>query len=172
MPFWAVNGQLGNKRPKDATRDLGLMTQKSPVLDVLPSWVSLAFMRTAPGCCYLRVPALLRCAQESIQRLEDIVNRAIVQIALVVSQELYVTEKLLAIDLVEVAQVVLHGKVKKETEAVVVRPQRFLAFALLVFALKELKLCEPLVHSVRDFRPSSVIQILNDGHVCVESFEV
>jgi hypothetical protein len=40
------------------------------------------------------------CPQESVQSFEDVVNSAIVEIALVVSQELHVPQKLLAIDLV------------------------------------------------------------------------
>jgi hypothetical protein len=43
---------------------------------------------------------------------------------------------------------------------------------LLIFALKKLKLSEPLIHGVRDFRPTSIFLILNDGYVCVESIEV
>jgi len=35
-----------------------------------------------------------------------------------------------------------------------------------------LKLGEPLVHSVRDFRASSVILILNDWHLGIESLEI
>jgi hypothetical protein len=53
-----------------------------------------------------------------------------------------------------------------------VRPQRLLAFSLLVFAQKELKLGEPLIHGVRDFRMTGFVFVLNDRHVCVESFEV
>ena len=113
-----------------------------------------------------------RVAQESVQRLEDIVNRAIVQIALVVSQELDVPQKVLAVDLVEVAQVLLRREVKEESEAVVVRSQRLLTLALLVFALEELKLGEPLIHCVCDLCSTTIVLVLNDWHVCVESVEV
>src|SRR5262249_33294211 len=47
-----------------------------------------------------------------------------------------------------------------------------LALALLVFALEQLKFGEPLVDSVCDFRPTSVVRILNDGNIGFESFEV
>ena len=67
------------------------------------------------------------CAEKRVQRLEDIVNRSIVKVALVVSQELHVPQKLLAIDLVEVAQVVLRCEVKKESKSIVVGSQRLLA---------------------------------------------
>lgn len=40
------------------------------------------------------------CAQERVQRLEDVVNRAIVQVALVVSEKLDVAQKLLAVNVV------------------------------------------------------------------------
>jgi hypothetical protein len=43
---------------------------------------------------------------------------------------------------------------------------------LLVFALKELKLGEPLIHSVRDFRSTGVVLVLNDWHVGIESLEI
>jgi hypothetical protein len=62
--------------------------------------------------------------------------------------------------------------VEEEAEAIVVRPQRFLALPLLVFPLKELWLCEPLIHGVRNFRSISIVLVLNDGHVCVESLDV
>ena len=52
-----------------------------------------------------------------------------------------------------------------------VRPQRLLAFSLLVFTLKELQLSEPLIHGVGDFR-CRLVFVLHDRHVCVESFEV
>jgi len=45
-------------------------------------------------------------------------------------------------------------------------------FALLVFALEQLKLGKPLIHGIRDFRPSRVIQIVNHRYVGIESFEV
>jgi hypothetical protein len=38
--------------------------------------------------------------------------------------------------------------------------------------LKELKLGEPLIHCVRDFRPTGFVLILNDQNVCVESLKV
>ena len=40
------------------------------------------------------------CAQKCVQSFEDVVNRAIVQIALVVSQELHVPQKSVAVNLV------------------------------------------------------------------------
>ena len=43
---------------------------------------------------------IVPCPEEGIQRLEDVVNRAIVQVALVFSQEFDVAQKLLAVDLV------------------------------------------------------------------------
>jgi hypothetical protein len=42
----------------------------------------------------------------------------------------------------------------------------------LVFALKKLKLCEPLKDSISDFRPTGFILVLNDRNVCVQSFKV
>jgi hypothetical protein len=80
------------------------------------------------------------CAQESIQRLEDVVNGAIVQIAFMGTQELHIPQKLRAIDLIQVAQFVLRSEVEKEAKALVVRPQCLLALALLILALKNLKL--------------------------------
>jgi hypothetical protein len=68
------------------------------------------------------------------------VNRAIVRIAFMFSQELHVAQKLLAVDLVEVSQVLLRREVEEEAESIVVRPQRLLTLAFLVFALEELKL--------------------------------
>jgi hypothetical protein len=47
-----------------------------------------------------------------------------------------------------------------------------LCLALLVFPLKKLKLGEPLIESVSDFRPTGVVLVLNDWHVCIQSFEV
>jgi hypothetical protein len=43
---------------------------------------------------------------------------------------------------------------------------------MLVFALKELKFSEPLIHGVSDLCPTRVILVLKDGDVCVESLEV
>jgi len=43
---------------------------------------------------------------------------------------------------------------------------------LLVFALKKLKLGEPLIDCVSDFRPPRVILVVNDRDICVESLEV
>jgi hypothetical protein len=51
------------------------------------------------------------CAQERVQGFEDVVNRAIVKVALVLSQKLDVPQKLLAIDLVYVPQVVLSSEI-------------------------------------------------------------
>jgi hypothetical protein len=96
---------------------------------------------------------------------KDVVNRAIIQIALVVTQKLHIPQKLLAIDVIQVAQVVLGCEVEKEAEAVVVRWQRLLALALLVFGLEQLKLCEPLIDSIRNSSPTGVILVLNDRHV-------
>jgi hypothetical protein len=42
----------------------------------------------------------------------------------------------------------------------------------LVFALKKLKLCEPLKDGIRDFRSSGLVLVLNDGNVCVQGFEI
>jgi len=42
----------------------------------------------------------------------------------------------------------------------------------LVFALKELKFGELLIDGVSYFCPTSVVLVLNDRDVCVESFEV
>ena len=89
-----------------------------------------------------------------------------------VSQELHVAQKLLAVDLVEVAQVVLRREVEKEPKPVVVRSQRLLALALLIFALEELELGEPLVNSVRDLRATSFVLIVNNRDVGVERLEV
>jgi hypothetical protein len=47
-----------------------------------------------------------------------------------------------------------------------------LALTLLVFARKKLKLSEPLVRGVCDFRPPCVVLVLNSRNVCVESVEV
>src|SRR3954468_10665930 len=69
-------------------------------------------------------------------------------------------------------EIALHSEVKKEPKPVVVSPQRLLALALLVFALEKLKLGEPLIHSVRDFRSISIVLISNNGYVCVQSIEV
>jgi hypothetical protein len=66
----------------------------------------------------------------------------------------------------------LRRKVEEESKPIVVCPQRLLTFALLVFALKELKLSEPLIDSVSDFRPTGVVLVLNDRDVGIESFEV
>jgi len=41
-----------------------------------------------------------------------------------------------------------------------VSPQRLLALALLIFALKKLKLSEPPIHSVRDFRSTGVVLVM------------
>jgi hypothetical protein len=49
---------------------------------------------------------------------------------------------------------ILYREVEEEAEAIVVRSQGLPPLALPVFALKELKLGELLVHSVCDFRPS------------------
>jgi hypothetical protein len=46
----------------------------------------------------------------------------------------------------------LSSEVEEESEAVVVSTQGFFALALLVFALKKLKLGEPLKDSISDFR--------------------
>jgi hypothetical protein len=54
------------------------------------------------------------------------------------SQKLHIAQKLLAVDLIQVAQVVLRSEVEEESETVVLRPQRLLALALLVVALKKL----------------------------------
>jgi hypothetical protein len=43
---------------------------------------------------------------------------------------------------------------------------------LLVFALKELKLGEPLIHSAREFRPTSVVLMLNNWNIGIESFKI
>jgi hypothetical protein len=69
-------------------------------------------------------------------------------------------------------RVLLHREIDKEAEAVVVRPQRLLTLALLILALKDMGLREPLLHNVGDFRPTIIDQVLNDRHVCVQSFEV
>ena len=66
----------------------------------------------------------------------------------------------------------LRREIEKEAEAVVVRSQRLLALALLVFALKKLKFGEPLIDSVNDFRPPRLILVVNDRDICVESLEV
>ena len=71
-----------------------------------------------------------------------------------------------------VANVVLDSEVEKESEPVVVRPRRLLALALLILALKQLKLSEPLINSVGDFRPTSFVLIVNNRDVGVESLEV
>jgi hypothetical protein len=71
-----------------------------------------------------------------------------------------------------VPQLLLHREVEKESKPVVVRLQGLLAFALLVFALKDLKLGEPLISGVSDFRATGFILVLNDWDVCVEGFEV
>jgi hypothetical protein len=42
-----------------------------------------------------------------------------------VSQELHVTQKLLAIDLIQETQIFLRREIEEESKAVVVRPQRF-----------------------------------------------
>ena len=110
--------------------------------------------------------------QPRVERLKDVMDSAVIKVAFVVSQKLLVPEKLVAIDLVYEPQVVLDSEVEEESEAVVVCPQRLLALALLVFSLKELKLGEPLIDSVRDLRSTSFVLILNNWHVCVESFEV
>jgi len=91
----------------------------------------------------------------------------------VVSQKLHVPQKLLAVNFVSVSQVLPRREIEKEAEAVVVRSQRLLALALLVFALKKLKFGEPLIDSVNDFRPSPrLILVVNDRDICVESLEV
>src|ERR1700756_528904 len=61
------------------------------------------------------------CPQERVQGFEDVVNRAVVQVAVMLSQKLHVPQKLGAIDLVYVPQVVLDGEVEEKSEAVVVR---------------------------------------------------
>jgi hypothetical protein len=66
----------------------------------------------------------------------------------------------------------MSSEVEEKSEAVVVRPQRFLALALLVFALEKLKLCEPPKDSISDFRPTGFILVLNHRDVCIESFKV
>ncbi|MGA8489805.1 MAG: hypothetical protein WB711_05235 [Terriglobales bacterium] len=70
-----------------------------------------------------------RARRNVFQRLENIVNRGIVQIALVVSQEFDVPQKVLAVDLVEVSQVLPRREVEEESEAVVLRSQRLLTLA-------------------------------------------
>jgi hypothetical protein len=42
----------------------------------------------------------------------------------------------------------------------------------LVFALKELKLGEPLKDRISDLRSTGFVLVLNDRNVCVESFKV
>ena len=66
----------------------------------------------------------------------------------------------------------MRSEVEQESETVVVRPQCLLALALLVFALKELKLGKPLVYSIRDFRPTGFVLVLSDRDVCIKSFEL
>jgi hypothetical protein len=48
----------------------------------------------------------------------------------------------------------------------------FLSRKFRVLALEQLKLGEPLVHSVCDLRPTDVALHLNDWYVCFESVEV
>src|ERR1700746_1540770 len=67
---------------------------------------------------------------------------------------------------------VMHSELNKEPRPVVVSPQRLLVFALLVFALKKLKLSEPLIHGVRDFRPTGFVLVLNDRDIGIQSFEI
>jgi hypothetical protein len=43
---------------------------------------------------------------------------------------------------------------------------------LLVFALKKLKLSEPVIHGVRDFCPTGFVLVLNDRNIGVQSFEI
>ena len=66
----------------------------------------------------------------------------------------------------------LRCKVEEESETIVVCPQRFLALSLLVIALKELKLGEPLIDRVCDFRPTGFVLVLNDRDICIKSFEI
>jgi hypothetical protein len=42
----------------------------------------------------------------------------------------------------------------------------------LVFALKKLKLGEPLKDGISDFRSPRFVLVLNDRNVCVESIEI
>jgi hypothetical protein len=65
----------------------------------------------------------------------------------------------------------LGGKVQEESETVVVRSQCLFALALLVFALKKLKFSEPLIHGVRDLRPTGFVLALNDRDIGIQSFE-
>ena len=43
---------------------------------------------------------------------------------------------------------------------------------MLVFPLKNLKLCEPLKYGIRNFRAPRFVLVLNDGNVCVESLKI
>jgi hypothetical protein len=54
MPSWKDDEQPETIGLKMRTGDLWLMTQKSPVVDIV------SFMRTAPGCCCWRALALLQ----------------------------------------------------------------------------------------------------------------
>jgi hypothetical protein len=87
------------------------------------------------------------CAQESVQGFEDVVNRAIVKIAFMLSQELHVAQKLLAVDLVEVSKVLLRREVEEEAESIVVRPQRLLTLALLISRARRNKVRQGQIHS-------------------------
>jgi hypothetical protein len=49
----------------------------------------------------------------------DVVNRAVVQVALMVSQEFHVSQKLLAVDLVDEPLALLRSEIEEEPEAVV-----------------------------------------------------
>ncbi|MFY9674229.1 MAG: hypothetical protein WAK13_07230 [Terriglobales bacterium] len=43
---------------------------------------------------------------------------------------------------------------------------------MLVFALKQLELGEPLENRISDFRSTGLVPVLNDRNVCVESLEI
>ena len=66
----------------------------------------------------------------------------------------------------------MSSDVEKESEAVVVCSQGLFALALLVFALKKLKLGEPLKDRIGDFCPTGFVLVLNNRNVRVESFEI
>jgi hypothetical protein len=88
------------------------------------------------------------------------------------SQEFHAPQKLLAVDLVYEPQILLRTEIEEESEAVVLSSQCFFALALLIFTLEKLKIGEPLMDSVGDFRATRFVLVLNNGHVCSESLKI
>lgn len=99
-------------------------------------------------------------------------HRAVAEMVLMVPKELYVTQKLRAVDLIEVAKVPLCSEVEKKSKTIVVSSQGFFTLALLVLALKNSELGEPLKYPISNFHLTGFVLVLSDWNICVENFKI